>query len=196
MSSAVIDALESRTLFAVTLENGVLNILGTAGNDIVRVYADPRQQSKLDVKVNNKVWQFERDEVHSLFIQTFRGNDIVFVSNPGHPPALPDVSLPTRIYTDAGRDIIWAEGGATRVYAGDGDDQIDAAMNMSRCTLYGGNGNDVIRGGWSHDLIMGNAGKDSLSGNGGNDTIDGGIGGGFFDGGGQPGDKEYGGFDT
>src|SRR2546423_2816640 len=165
MSTARIDALESRRLLSVGLDNGVLNILGTAHGDVVDVRSDLKDFSKIDVKLNHKTWQFDRAHIHSLFIRTFRGTDQVSVAwflPTGYPGI--DMHLPSHIYTDADRDIVWIQGGSAHVFAGDGVDQVDAAVDPERCTIYGEGGNDYLRGGTGNDLLVGGDGNDQLRG--------------------------------
>jgi len=175
MSDACIDALESRTLRSVSLDHGVLNITGTVHADTIRVYADPGDLSKIDVKLNRQVSQFERAEVKSLFIRTYRGDDQVFVGW-FLPKGGPDLAVPSRVYADAGRDIVWIQGGSAHVFGGDGIDEINAGPDSSPCTIYGENGVDSLVGGSGRDLLVGGEGNDQLYGERGSDTLDGGAG--------------------
>lgn len=55
----------------------------------------------------------------------------------------------------------------------DGNDLLSSITPVP-CTLYGGNGNDVMYGGLGADLLVGGYGNDLLAGRGGNDTLRGG----------------------
>jgi hypothetical protein len=80
-----LERLESRRLFAVTLDNGVLNVVGTLRDDVILVYPEPGDLAKLDVKFlhgrngNLRVTQFDRAAVTSVFVRTCRGNDWVVI---------------------------------------------------------------------------------------------------------------------
>jgi serralysin len=69
------------------------------------------------------------------------------------------------VLADAGRDI---------VYAGSGDDFINAAQNADR--VRGGGGNEWMRGGKAGDVMRGNSGRDYMVGQYGRDVIRGGSG--------------------
>ncbi len=76
------------------------------------------------------------------------------------------------------------------IYAGDGDDLVDAGAGDDRIygdagndTLKGGIGNDTIYGGTGNDLLYGEAGDDFLYGEDGDDTLIGGAGNDLLDGG-------------
>jgi serralysin len=69
------------------------------------------------------------------------------------------------VLADAGRDT---------VFAGHGNDFINAAQDADRA--HGGAGNDWIRGGKGGDHIWGDSGNDYLVGQDGRDAIDGGTG--------------------
>ena len=170
------DSLEPRKLFAVTLDGaGVLNIIGTAHGDKVDVYAEPKNHAKLDVKLNGQVTQFDRADVQSLFIRTFRGRDIVHVGDSRPQYALDD-KLPSRIYADAGDDVVMVYSGKSHVFGGDGDDLLSNELDHAPTTVYGEGGNDLLHGGWNNDLLVGGAGNDHLAGMPGTDTLDGGDG--------------------
>jgi Ca2+-binding RTX toxin-like protein len=72
-----------------------------------------------------------------------------------------------------------------RIYAGDGDDIVNAPVNL-RTSLYGGPGNDTLTGGHrdisyvfggdGNDTLTGGIAQDYIRGEQGNDTIDGGAG--------------------
>ncbi len=67
------------------------------------------------------------------------------------------------------------------VYAGDGDDTIDAGYGND--LVYGGNGNDTINGGFGADELIGQGGNDVINGAALSDLIFGGSGDDFINGG-------------
>ena len=63
------------------------------------------------------------------------------------------------------------------INAGDGDDDVSTATNVSQSvTINGGSGRDYLAGGGQDDIINGEDGDDNIHGAGGNDTLDGGAG--------------------
>jgi serralysin len=69
------------------------------------------------------------------------------------------------VLADQGRDV---------VYAGAGNDFINAAQDAVR--VHGGAGNDWMRGGKAGDVMEGNSGRDYMVGQTGRDVIRGGLG--------------------
>ncbi|MCX4236480.1 calcium-binding protein [Streptomyces ortus] len=66
------------------------------------------------------------------------------------------------------------EGGYTTLYGDDGDDIVRGTTGNDY--LYGGKGNDTLYGLAGDDTIYGNTGNDTLYGGAGNDTLSGGAG--------------------
>ncbi|MCZ0964190.1 hypothetical protein [Paracoccus benzoatiresistens] len=78
-------------------------------------------------------------------------------------------------------DVVFADGGDDRVYAGRGDDVIFGGGGGDR--LRGGRGDDILAGGSGNDRQSGGRGSDVLSGQDGDDVLAGGLGADFiFDG--------------
>jgi Ca2+-binding RTX toxin-like protein len=154
----LLEALESRRLMSASLSPfGVLTVLGTSGNDVIRVTRD-LSGPVINVQVyETNVLTFSSPlSVSSISVSTFDGLDNVVIDS-----GLPRAS----IYGGTGDD--WLHGG-------DADDYID-----------GWTGHDVIRGGGGNDRLLGYTGNDWLYGQNGNDTmwgednddvLDGGIG--------------------
>src|SRR4051812_1457676 len=98
-----VQPLESRRLLAsAALIDGVLQIYGTGGNDKITVggaagIAVPAAAS-------------------SIVIHGARGNDVIAID--------PSVTLPSKIYGDAGEDTITGGSGPDRIIGGDGNDVI------------------------------------------------------------------------
>src|SRR5438094_9871045 len=110
MSHAQIDRLETRRLFAVSLDAGTLNVTGTAGNDVITVYIDPSNPGNIDVKLNKVVTTFDAAAVTAVFVRGYRGHDILHTA----------VGAPVRMYGDAGGDFLFVEGAPARIFRGDG----------------------------------------------------------------------------
>ena len=78
----------------------------------------------------------------------------------------------------AGNDVLTVTGeddlGYTTLYGDDGDDIVRGSSGND--TLYGGRGNDTLYGLGGDDTIFGNTGDDVIHGGEGNDTLSGGAG--------------------
>ncbi len=173
-----IDQLERRMLFAVTLDHGVVNIIGTLRDDRIQVWRDKRDATKLDVKLNNRVWEFPLSAVQGFSVAGHRGNDQIMIGRLRPTGKLGgDLELPSVIYGDSGQDVIGVLGGAALIYGGDGRyDIIDTTFSHSNCTVYGEGGRDQIKTGFGDDVIDGGDGNDMISTSPGNDNISGGPG--------------------
>jgi Ca2+-binding RTX toxin-like protein len=73
-------------------------------------------------------------------------------------------------------------GGRTRVFSGDGNDQIYATDARSPVAIFGENGHDRMTGGSANDLLDGGSGVDRIWGMAGNDLIRGSADTDFLDG--------------
>src|SRR3954447_11204877 len=75
-----IEQLESRRLLAATLDSGLLTINGTKKNDVISIFIDPADKTKLDVKLDNAVTSFALSGVSAIFARGFAGDDRIVVS--------------------------------------------------------------------------------------------------------------------
>jgi Ca2+-binding RTX toxin-like protein len=183
------DTLESRRLMSGTINvgpllidrfniqlgfsPGALNVVGTAGNDQIRVTRTPTQ---LVVNVNGRGSFAPISTTTSLRILGLGGHDRIMLVDPAGKPA----------YVDAGpgNDYVFAGPNNDTIYGGDGRDWIQA--NGGNDSLSGGAGDDSLEGGAGNDILTGDAGFDRMFGQTGNDVfyandrqvdmIDGGLG--------------------
>jgi Ca2+-binding RTX toxin-like protein len=171
MRTASIDRLESRQLFAVTLDNGTLNVIGTSNNDHVHIYVDAGKSPKpLHVKLNHRSWRFALAEVELLRIRTDRGDDHVKVSGK-------NFALRTYIHAESGNDVVAiANRDFAAIFLGKGHDLFDGRSSSGGLRVHGDHGNDTVTGSSSYDFITGGDGNDVLSGFSGHDTLYGGKG--------------------
>src|SRR6478609_1921414 len=72
---ALCEKLERRALRSASLDNGVLNVLGTTGNDHMAVFVDANDATKIDVKLNGKVTTYDRASINSIYMEGRAGND-------------------------------------------------------------------------------------------------------------------------
>src|SRR5687768_15990016 len=100
MSIAMIDRLESRRLFAASLDAaGVLTVGGTGGDDVIEVFRAKSNTSKLNIAVNGVLQQFILRDVAYLTIRGFDGKDTIKLSN-----VFGDILTPTKIFGERGSD--------------------------------------------------------------------------------------------
>jgi hypothetical protein len=208
-----IERLEDRTVPAGitgTLQNGILYITGTPGDDTIVV------------RYRNKTISVDGTDISAeagrIVINATAGNDIIRLDNPNPTKDTIPLRVPSTINLGDGNntvygsncgDIIYCGNGSNVIHAGNGKNYIRGgngnnliyggnggdAINIygsGRNTIYGGTGNDTIYGGSGPDLIYGGAGDDyidggpggdTMYGGPGNDTLNGGAGDDYLDGG-------------
>ncbi|MEZ6039741.1 MAG: PKD domain-containing protein [Planctomycetaceae bacterium] len=165
--------------------DGVLEIIGTSGKDIVNVQETGRRRRRnsdsvqvvanFDVQRGHggsdggsdggrdrgaEVFRFDADSVTSIHIVLCEGDDQATIGSGG---------------SDGGSDC-GSDGGSDRdldipalIEGGGGDDRLTGGRAAD--ILIGGLGNDRISGGSGDDIILGGDGKDDLRGGNGNDLM-------------------------
>lgn len=180
MPPAVLEALESRRLFAINLVAGVLVVTGTTGDDVITVYKDNGSSNVL-VDMNGSTFgPYTPTQISANKVKVVgdAGNDQINLWQSGGGF---DLQYPGEVYGDDGDDLILATnlsnfadslfggyghdtieafGGADSVFGGYGDDSID-----------GGNENDFLHGEDGNDTIIGGLGSDQMYGDDGNDSF-------------------------
>ena len=181
---ATLEPLEDRRLLsAVSLENGILEVVGDPAceNELV---VQPVGSTGLYAYANNVNRRIARSAVR--LVKFFGGSktDKVFLASTLKIPAEvkvgagnDDVKLGAgNDYVDAGagNDRVWTRPGHDKVVAGDGNDSFKGDGGNDR--FDGGAGDDTADGGGDNDTLVGGTGNDSLYGSGGADVFDGGSG--------------------
>lgn len=118
----VLEALEQRRLLTVVLNEGILEIVATAGHDAIRVDSS-FEGRQINVRVNDDFARFDAAHLRGLRIEGAEGNDYVTL----------DVALPNTILGGDGRDTLVGSVGNDTIDGGAGDDLIN-----------GKGGNDLI----------------------------------------------------
>ena len=156
----------------VSLQAGVLRIIGTSGDDVVGVV---RLFSYYIVATTMQPWltTFRVSDVDRIEVSLGDGCDIGIIG--------PLVDVPAVLDGGNGNDLLAGAGGDTRLIGGAGDDELWAGCANN--TIDAGNGNDYVYGGDGNDTILGGDGNDVIDGAGGNDLIDAGKGNDRVDGG-------------
>ena len=142
---------------------GNAEILTGLGDDVVCVFADPRERYGHGAHINTGT---ENDTVitygGSNTIDTFDGDDLVYLNG--------DIES---VDAGNGNDHVWGLGADTAfIDGGDGNDLIVGSPGNDG--LHGGEGVDMILGAAGDDNINGDGDPDSLTGGSGFDDIDGG----------------------
>ena len=180
-----VEQLEARRLLAATLVNGVLTVVGTAGDDNITV--SYRADTKwFNVGVNGQGTSFGHAHVDRIIIFGLAGNDMISASHvAGFKPGviikggdgndlIHGESGNDTILGGLGDDFLSGEAGNDLIKGGWGDDQIDGGAGND--LLLGGEGDDDIHGDGGLDTILGNRGNDTLFGGAGDDSLLGGFG--------------------
>ena len=172
MPPAVVEMLERRRLMTISCElNGTtLEITGGSGADYASVSLNPggSDDSLVVFDGSSNVGSFDDDAVNLIKFLMGGGNDSVFVDNSG-AGEIAEVCL---VYGEGGNDSVDAGNLADSIFGGDGDD-----------VLRGVGGNDSIYGGAGYDTLDGGVGDDTVRGEGDADSIVGGFGSDFLHGG-------------
>jgi len=146
-------------LSATLATNGVLKVIGTAGDDAITVTAD--SSTRLSVNDGTASKRFILGKVKSILIQSGDGADTINIGNGiKQQITIRAGEGDDEIHGGSGREVIDGQGGADKIFGGGGSDQV-----------FGRDGNDTIDGGSGNDYLYGDAGDDVITGGGGNDVL-------------------------
>ena len=146
--------LERRIALSVTLSQGILDIVGTSGKDVLSV---TETGERIAVSMNGTPTEtFARSTVIRVEIDLGAGNDTADLSG---------LDRPASVIGAKGNDLLIGGNGNDLISGGAGND-----------TLEGGAGSDVLTGLGGDDSIVGNSGDDIIALGMGNDFAAGGDG--------------------
>jgi hypothetical protein len=150
-AAMTLDRLEERRLMSATLVGGLLDVVGTSGNDKITVKLAKGDPTTLNVVINASPHTFPLASVQSIDVYGLAGNDSIAISDVNGAVPVP----------------AFVSGGA-------GDDTLvgSASGNDSLC---GGQGDDMIQSSGTGNLLQGGRAADTLSGGAG-DQINAGLG--------------------
>jgi uncharacterized secreted protein with C-terminal beta-propeller domain len=149
-----IQALDDRALPAATLSNGLLEVVGTTGADLIRVtLADPGTLHVTDSGTGEDN-TFELSAVSNILVRSRAGDDTVVIG--------PKITIPAEVRAWSGNDTIRGGGGNDTLLGGGGDDTIDGRFGDNR--IDGGEGNNTLRAGAGADQIRSTLGTNTLYG--------------------------------
>src|SRR5581483_10249292 len=199
----MLESLERRRLLSsAILKNGILTIVGGAGNDTILL---AKSGSNISVSIDGVAsGPFKSSSVTGISIDAGSGNDSVSLLSNGEANA---VTQPATILGGKGNDTLAGGTGADSLDGGAGTDTADYssrseqlylfATGIANCGAYnlaknqsiegdsinanvenliGGSDADFIYGTPGNNLLAGGGGNDLIYGESGSDTIDGGDG--------------------
>jgi Ca2+-binding RTX toxin-like protein len=150
-----VQTLESRRFLAATLVDGVLTVVGTSGNDDLRVFAGANND--IIARTNVADQSFPRGDVTAITLDGFRGNDLIAISQ--------KLKISATLTGSAGSDTLMGGGASDSINGSTGND-----------SLLGGPGNDLLDGDYHDDTLNGEDGDDTLIGRFGRNAVAGGAG--------------------
>ncbi|HTL29498.1 MAG TPA: calcium-binding protein [Tepidisphaeraceae bacterium] len=169
------ESLENRQHLSATVADGVLNVIGTTGDDQILlrgVPLDNHGHTGIQVTINDDPTQTFSDPINGITVRGLTGNDRIDIGTNGGPLVAPRIEASATLDGGAGNDTIVGGDGNDVLIGGRGNDNID-----------GGAGNDFLSGGDGKDKLHGQDGNDTLFGCAGNDGLSGGLGADEFSGG-------------
>ena len=165
----MIEELESRRMWSVTVDDGVLTVNGTAADDViifdrqlahVTGIAGGTAGPYIVVNMNDETDYVPLTGISRIVVRAGAGDDVV---------SIPRKFILWRLYPIGEEPpddpIELSQILPATVFGEDGDDR-----------LVGGNGDDVLRGGSGNDTLRGRSGDDRLFGGRGVDQVFGGAG--------------------
>jgi Ca2+-binding RTX toxin-like protein len=158
----MIDALESRRMLSVVVNEHVLVIQGTRRADDISVRA--HGDTRVDVAVNGVTKNVATASFGRIRINGGNGSDNIYV----------DVAVRVLVMGGDGNDYIQGGEGRDTLLGEAGDDRISGLDGND--SIRGGDGNDSASGGPGDDKVLGDAGDDKVEGNLGDDFVWGGRG--------------------
>jgi Ca2+-binding RTX toxin-like protein len=196
----MLDMLEPRRLFAVTVSEGYPGVFEITGGDSADVIQGTVSQQNNTLTIDGNTY----NDVWYISVNAGGGNDTISLTttagagcigagiDAGAGDDTISLNFDGSIYAGSGNDTLnLADSFRGEAYGGTGDDHIivagecvnaaiqgdsgddliDCSNNNYSVTVHGGTGNDTIYGSQYDDEIWGDQGTDSLVGNSGNDTF-------------------------
>ena len=153
-------------VIGVGVNNGVLQIVGTNGDDAayVRDWYGGKYRIAADFLPSPGYVDLDKGPIQAIEAYMLGGND--------HITIFDNVYIPAYLDTADGNDYLYAGSGDTHLVGGPGADWL--VGDIGNDILEGGEGNDNIQGGDGNDLLLGEDGNDLLSGGQGDDRLFGG----------------------
>ncbi len=175
-----IQALESRRMLSAVIDSsGVLVVTADSGKNKIILTIKEDDASKLIVREDNQVTQFNLSEITTGIRVSAQGSKDKIAVDETNGALTKNVT----IYGGNGKDDIYGGSGNDRLDGGTAKDRIFGRGGNDRIIGHSGNdfldgedGNDYITGDAGADVLVGGAGEDDLNGGGSKDIITGGLG--------------------
>jgi ELWxxDGT repeat protein len=152
----------------IRLNDRVLRIFGTQGDDVIQIYRMTEYPERFVVNLNGAKGSFNFADVRKIIVHGYEGDDnIAFREMNGA------VAIRSMICAGAGNDSIFGNSTRDSVWGDAGDDFIHTSVASD--LAFGGGGNDTILGGEGEDTLNGDQGADSVIGGAHRDLIRGGL---------------------
>jgi Ca2+-binding RTX toxin-like protein len=201
-SKRIIESLEGRRMLSIAVSAGVLNLVGTSGNDR---YVIAQSGANLTVQENGgAVRTFPLSSITRINARLDAGHDSFAMPATMRIPASVVGGIGNDTITvGAGNDSVEGQAGADSIVGNDGNDDLNAGyvdvsaavVTTGMDVLEGGSGNDLLKaaltnavqafGRAGNDTLRGGNADDGLFGGGGDDVLNGGAGNDFIAPGGQ-----------
>jgi hypothetical protein len=152
------NAATTKPKVEASIRRGQLNVLGTLKSDKITLRLKPGNKSRLQVDVGGNgsaEFTFKRSAFNRIVVRGASGPDTLSINERFGVFTNTEA---TRLFGDAGRDLLRGGSAAERLFGGIGNDTIDGKRGND--AINGGDGNDTLRGGTGNDTIDGNRGDD------------------------------------
>ena len=144
------ESLETRSLFSVAIDDGVVTVVGTRNNDTIVV---GRLNDQVLISVNgNEQGNFDPSDVTKIVARGLAGHDSI--------ASWGGSRIPTELIGGKGIDVLSGGNGRDILRGGPGTDGLIGHGGRDR--LFGGGGSDNLQGGSGHDILRGEDGADVL----------------------------------
>jgi len=165
----LIETLETRRMLSAVIDSsGVLVVTADSGKNKIILYLKQDDASKLLVREDGQVSQFNLNEITTgIRVSAQGGKDKIAVDETFGP-----LTKNVTIFGGNGKDDIYGGGGNDRLDGGTAKDRIFGRAGNDR--IIGHSGNDYLDGEDGNDYITGDAGVDVLVGGNGDDDLNGG----------------------
>ncbi|HST18158.1 MAG TPA: calcium-binding protein [Gaiellaceae bacterium] len=156
----------SSSAVQASLENGLLSIEGSRGNDAIALRLKAGDPATIQVDAGDDGsadFEFPRASVARIALDAEQGDDVVRVDEAN---GVFDDKIPTTLDGGAGDDNLSGGSGAETLLGGSGDDRIDGNKGNDRSAMGSGNDTFVWDPGDGSDTIEGEDGYDTMLFNG------------------------------
>ncbi len=168
----LVDSLEHRLALSASVINGILEVEGSTGSDVMFFSAGDGNGVVVVRGVPGVPDLTAFPGVTRVRVEARNGNDNISVLGGPRDPL--GALLRFSIFGGNGNDTVQGGSAADDVRGGNGADSVSGGEGADR--VYGGKGDDFLQGQSGDDVMEGNNANDTMLGGPGNDTLRGGGG--------------------